>query len=198
LSFQARSIAATRGGGGASRSAFRRARARKMLGGAMRFRYFGGVAGPHGKTTTHEPRGELRWRRRPDPPSSSRAGRFCWLKSADSNARLGAGVTWVRRRPMKRRCIIHSTLQPMIRPSSPNIDKRPPRHQTAEFARLKQSVVDFLHNLPFSGLAVLCPTTKHVQSILERLGGPFLTMAQSATGGGHSCGHVVRDGLQST
>jgi len=56
-----------------------------------------------------------------------------------------------------------------------NIDNDHLSTHDGDFARLKQSFVDFLHNLPFYGLAVLCADDAHVQSILEAVGRPFVT-----------------------
>src|SRR5204863_291062 len=44
-----------------------------------------------------------------------------------------------------------------------------------DFGLLKQSFVDFLHNLPFYGLAVLCADDEHLRSILQEVGRPILS-----------------------
>ena len=51
-----------------------------------------------------------------------------------------------------------------------NIDNDHLATHDGDFARLKQSFVDFLHNLPFYGLAVLCADDEQVRSILEAVG----------------------------
>jgi UDP-N-acetylmuramate--alanine ligase len=56
-----------------------------------------------------------------------------------------------------------------------NIDKDHLGTHGGDFAKLQQSFVQFLHNLPFYGLAVLCGDDEHVQSVLPRVGRPFLT-----------------------
>ncbi len=48
-----------------------------------------------------------------------------------------------------------------------NIDNDHLATHGGDFERLKQSFVDFLHNLPFYGLAVLCLDDEHVRSILR-------------------------------
>ena len=56
-----------------------------------------------------------------------------------------------------------------------NIDNDHLATHEGDFSRLKQSFIDFLHNLPFYGLAVLCTDDEHVQSILESVARPYHT-----------------------
>ena len=140
----------------------------EMLGELMRFRYSIAVAGTHGKTTTTSlvasalAEGGL-------DPTFVIGGR---LKSADSNARLGAGRYLVAEADESDASFMH--LQPMIAIVT-NIDNDHLATHEGDFARLKQSFIDFLHNLPFYGLAVLCADDMHVRSILEAVGRPFVT-----------------------
>jgi hypothetical protein len=55
-------------------------------------------------------------------------------------------------------------LQPMIAIVT-NIDNDHLATHDGDFSRLKQSFIEFLHNLPFYGLAVLCADDEHVRSI---------------------------------
>ena len=89
------------------------------------------------------------------------------LKSADTNARLGAGRYLVAEADESDASFMH--LQPMIAIVT-NIDNDHLATHEGDFARLKQSFIDFLHNLPFYGLAVLCADDEHVHSILEAVG----------------------------
>jgi UDP-N-acetylmuramate--alanine ligase len=161
----------------------------EMLGELMRFRYSVAVAGTHGKTTTTSlvasalAEGGL-------DPTFVIGGR---LKSADSNARLGAGRYLVAEADESDASFMH--LQPMIAIVT-NIDNDHLATHDGDFSRLKQSFVDFLHNLPFYGLAVLCTDDEHVQSILESVGRPFLTYG-FGDGADIRAVNVVRDGLQS-
>ena len=82
------------------------------------------------------------------------------LKSADSNAKLGAGRYLVAEADESDASFMH--LQPMIAIVT-NIDNDHLATHEGDFARLKQSFVDFLHNLPFYGLAVLCADDAHVR-----------------------------------
>jgi UDP-N-acetylmuramate--alanine ligase len=77
-----------------------------------------------------------------------------------------------------------------------NIDNDHLATHDGDFSRLKQSFVDFLHNLPFYGLAVLCADDEYVQSILEAVGRPVVTYG-FGEGVDIRAVNVVRDGLQS-
>ena len=161
----------------------------EMLGELMRFRYSIAVAGTHGKTTTTSLVASVLAEAGLDPTFVI-GGR---LKSADSNARLGAGRYLVAVADESDASFLH--LQPMIAIVT-NIDNDHLGTHDGDFARLKQSFVDFLHNLPFYGLAVLCGDDVHVQSILETVGRPFVTYG-FGEGADVRAVDVLRLGLQS-
>ena len=161
----------------------------EMLGELMRFRYSIAVAGTHGKTTTTSLVASVLAEAGLDPTFVI-GGR---LKSADSNARLGAGRYLVAEADESDASFLH--LQPMIAIVT-NIDNDHLGTHDGDFARLKQSFVDFLHNLPFYGLAVLCGDDVHVQSILETVGRPFVTYG-FGEGADVRAVDVLRLGLQS-
>ncbi|HJS21274.1 MAG TPA: UDP-N-acetylmuramate--L-alanine ligase [Steroidobacteraceae bacterium] len=140
----------------------------EMLGELMRFRYAIAVAGTHGKTTTTSLVASILAEGGEDPTFVI-GGR---LKSAGSNARLGAGRYLVAEADESDASFVH--LQPMIAIVT-NIDNDHLVTHEGDFARLKQSFVDFLHNLPFYGLAVLCIDDEHVRDILPRVGRPVIT-----------------------
>ena len=140
----------------------------EMLGELMRFRYSIAVAGTHGKTTTTSLVASILAEGGEDPTFVI-GGR---LKSADSNARLGAGHYLVAEADESDASFTH--LQPLIAIVT-NIDNDHLATHEGDFERLKQSFVDFLHNLPFYGLAIVCSDDDHVRSILERIGRPFVT-----------------------
>jgi UDP-N-acetylmuramate--alanine ligase len=142
----------------------------EMLGELMRFRYSIAVAGTHGKTTTTSLVASILAEGGEDPTFVI-GGR---LKSADSNARLGAGRYLVAEADESDASFTH--LQPMISIVT-NIDNDHLVTHDGDFERLKQSFVEFLHNLPFYGLAVLCLDDEHVRSILSRVGRPVVTYA---------------------
>ncbi|HEX4152949.1 MAG TPA: UDP-N-acetylmuramate--L-alanine ligase [Steroidobacteraceae bacterium] len=161
----------------------------EMLGELMRFRYSVAVAGTHGKTTTTSlvasalAEGGL-------DPTFVIGGR---LKSADSNARLGAGRYLVAEADESDASFMH--LQPMIAIVT-NIDNDHLATHEGDFTRLKQSFVEFLHNLPFYGLAVLCADDEQVRSILNDVARPVVTYGFGA-GADIRAVEVARAGLQS-
>src|ERR1700724_867072 len=140
----------------------------EMLGELMRFRYSIAVAGTHGKTTTTSLVASILAEGGEDPTFVI-GGR---LKSAGTNARLGAGRYLVAEADESDSSFMH--LQPLIAIVT-NIDNDHLATHGGDFGLLKQSFVDFLHNLPFYGLAVLCADDEYVKSILESVGRPYLT-----------------------
>jgi UDP-N-acetylmuramate--alanine ligase len=140
----------------------------EMLGELMRFRQSIAVAGTHGKTTTTSLVASILAEGGEDPTFVI-GGR---LKSADSNARLGAGRYLVAEADESDASFLH--LQPMIAIVT-NIDNDHLGTHGGDFAKLCDSFVSFLHNLPFHGLAVLCQDDEQVQGIMARVGRPILS-----------------------
>ena len=140
----------------------------EMLGELMRFRYSVAVAGTHGKTTTTSLVASVLAEGGLDPTFVI-GGR---LKSADSNARLGAGRYLVAEADESDASFMH--LQPMIAIVT-NIDNDHLGTHEGDFSRLRHSFVDFLHNLPFYGLAVLCIDDDQVRGILNSVARPIIT-----------------------
>jgi len=140
----------------------------EMLGELMRFRQSIAVAGTHGKTTTTSLVASVLAEGGLDPTFVI-GGR---LKSVGSNARLGAGRFLVAEADESDASFLH--LQPMIAIVT-NIDNDHLGTHGGDFARLCDSFVSFLHNLPFYGLAVLCQDDEHLRGILPRVGRPVVT-----------------------
>jgi UDP-N-acetylmuramate--alanine ligase len=138
----------------------------EMLGELMRFRYSIAVAGTHGKTTTTSLIASILSEGGEDPTYVI-GGR---LKSVDSNARLGAGRYLVAEADESDASFTH--LQPLMAIVT-NIDNDHLATHGGDFGLLKQSFLDFLHNLPFYGLAVLCADDEHVRSIVAEVGRPI-------------------------
>ena len=161
----------------------------EMLGELMRFRYSIAVAGTHGKTTTTSLVASVLAEGGLDPTFVI-GGR---LKSADSNAKLGAGRYLVAEADESDASFMH--LQPMIAIVT-NIDNDHLATHEGDFSRLKQSFIDFLHNLPFYGLAVLCNDDEQVRGILEAVARPILSYGFAPEADIRAL-NVVRDGLQS-
>ena len=160
----------------------------EMLGELMRFRSAIAVAGTHGKTTTTSLVASVLAEGGEDPTFVI-GGR---LKSAGTNARLGAGRYLVAEADESDASFLH--LQPLIAVVT-NIDNDHLGTHEGDFNRLRQSFVDFLHNLPFYGLAVLCADDAEVRGILARVGRPVTTYGIEE-GADVRAVNVVRKGLQ--
>jgi UDP-N-acetylmuramate--alanine ligase len=160
----------------------------EMLGELMRFRYSIAVAGTHGKTTTTSLVASILAEGGTDPTFVI-GGR---LRSAASNARLGAGRYLVAEADESDDSFIH--LQPLIAVVT-NIDNDHLATHEGSFERLKHSFVEFLHNLPFYGLAIVCLDDEHARSLLPLLGRPVMTYG-FATEADVRAVNVRRNGLQ--
>src|SRR5690625_6818022 len=64
-----------------------------------------------------------------------------------------------------------------------------------DFSRLKRTFIDFLHNLPFYGLAVLCHDDPVVAEIIDDIGRPTLTYGLSE-GADYRGGNVRKNKTQ--
>lgn len=160
----------------------------EMLAELMRFRIGVAVAGTHGKTTTTSLVASILAEGGEDPTFVI-GGR---LKSAGANAKLGAGRYLVAEADESDASFLH--LQPMISIVT-NIDNDHLSTHDGDFGRLKQSFVDFLHNLPFYGLAVLCLDDAELRSILPRISRPVVTYGL-AEGADVRAVNIRREGLQ--
>ena len=140
----------------------------EMLGELMRFRYSIAVAGTHGKTTTTSMVASLLAEGRLDPTFVI-GGR---LKSAGTNARLGTGKYLVAEADESDASFLH--LQAMIAIVT-NVDADHLGTHDGDFTRYKQSFIDFLHNLPFYGLAVMCVDDAETAALIDRVGRPVVT-----------------------
>jgi UDP-N-acetylmuramate--alanine ligase len=140
----------------------------EMLGELMRFRYSIAVAGTHGKTTTTSLVASVLAEGGADPTFVI-GGR---LKSAASNAKLGAGQYLVAEADESDASFTH--LQPMLAIVT-NVDADHLGTHGGDFERLKTSFVEFLHNLPFYGLAVICNDDANARSLIPRISRPYLT-----------------------
>lgn len=91
-------------------------------------------------------------------------------------------------------CFLFLFLQPMVAVVT-NIDADHLPTYGGDFERLRETFIEFLHHLPFYGLAVLCADDPQVRSILPRLSRPVLTY-----GTGDDCDaratDIVQEGLR--
>ncbi len=135
----------------------------EMLAELMRFRYSIAVAGTHGKTTTTSLVASVLGEGGLDPTFVI-GGR---LKSADANARLGQGEYLVAEADESDASFVH--LKPMLAVVT-NIDADHMSTYDGDIEKLRSGFVEFLHNLPFYGLAVVCIDDPGVGEILGRIG----------------------------
>ena len=89
------------------------------------------------------------------------------LASANANAKLGEGNYLVAEADESDASFLH--LQPVIAVVT-NIDAEHLESYEGELGRLKQGFTDFLLNLPFYGLAVLCCDDPNTREIIPDLG----------------------------
>ena len=140
----------------------------EMLAELMRFRYSIAVAGTHGKTTTTSLVASVLAEGGLDPTFVI-GGR---LKSADANARLGQGEYLVAEADESDASFVH--LKPMLAIVT-NIDADHMATYDGDMDRLRTGFIEFLHNLPFYGLAVLCLDDPGVVDILPQVGRSIIT-----------------------
>ncbi len=145
----------------------------EMLGELMRLQRGIAIAGTHGKTTTTSlvasclAEGGL-------DPTFVIGGR---LNSAGTNARLGRGQYLVAEADESDASFLH--LAPFMAVVT-NIDADHMGTYGGDFNRLKQAFVDFLQQLPFYGLALLCLDDPAVREIIPRVHRPVLTYGTSS------------------
>jgi UDP-N-acetylmuramate--alanine ligase len=140
----------------------------EMLAELMRFRYGIGVAGTHGKTTTTSLTASLLAEGGLDPTFVI-GGQ---LNSAATNAQLGAGHYLVAEADESDASFLY--LQPSMAVVT-NIDADHLSTYEGDFERLRQTFIEFLHHLPFYGLAVLCLDDPEVAHVLEEVTRPVIT-----------------------
>jgi UDP-N-acetylmuramate--alanine ligase len=134
----------------------------EMLAELMRFRYGIAVAGTHGKTTTTSLVASVLAEGGLDPTFVI-GGR---LNSAASHARLGTGRYLVAEADESDASFMH--LQPMLAVVT-NVDADHMATYGGDMERLRQAFIDFLHNLPFYGLAVICLDDEGAAGLIEEV-----------------------------
>ena len=144
----------------------------EMLAELMRFRYSIAVAGTHGKTTTTSLVASVMAEGGLDPTFVI-GGR---LKSADTNARLGQGDYLVAEADESDASFVH--LKPMLAIVT-NIDADHMATYDGDVEKLKRGFIEFLHNLPFYGLAILCADDPGIEDIVGQVGRTIVTYGVS-------------------
>lgn len=140
----------------------------EMLGELMRYRHGIAIAGTHGKTTTTSLIASILGEDGRDPTFVIGG----LLNSAGTNARLGDSRYFVAEADESDASFLH--LQPMAAVVT-NIDADHMDTYGGSFEKLKQTFVDFLHNLPFYGLAVVCGDDPVVRDVMPAIGRPTIT-----------------------
>ena len=143
-----------------------------MLAELMRLKQGIAIAGTHGKTTTTSLVASILAEAGLDPTFVI-GGR---LNSAGSHARLGEGEFIVVEADESDASFLH--LQPVLAVIT-NIDADHMETYGHSMEKLKQAFVDFIHHLPFYGMAVLCQDDENIQSILPFISKPITTYGVS-------------------
>ncbi|HHJ34856.1 MAG TPA: UDP-N-acetylmuramate--L-alanine ligase [Gammaproteobacteria bacterium] len=139
----------------------------EMLAELMRFSHGIAVAGTHGKTTTTSLVTCILEEAGLDPTYVI-GGK---LNSSATHARLGTGKYLVAEADESDASFLY--LQPMIAIVT-NVDADHLPTYGGDFSRLKRTFVEFLHHLPFYGLAVVCVDDAEMRSLLPDISRPVL------------------------
>lgn len=139
-----------------------------MLAELMRFRQGIAVAGTHGKTTTTSLIASILAEADMDPTYVI-GGR---LESANANAKLGTGEYIVVEADESDASFLH--LSPVLAVVT-NIDQDHMDTYEHSFEKLKSAFVEFLQQLPFWGMAVVCVDDANIRAILPQVTKPVMT-----------------------
>lgn len=161
----------------------------EMLAEIMRYRHGIAVAGTHGKTTTTSLIASVLGEAGLDPTFVI-GGK---LNSAGSNAKLGGSRYLVAEADESDASFLHLT--PTISVVT-NIEADHMDTYGGDVEKLKQTFVDFLHNLPFYGLAVMCVDDAYVQEIIPRIARAIITYGISNPEADYRAENIVTDGLR--
>jgi UDP-N-acetylmuramate--alanine ligase len=140
----------------------------EMLAELMRFRFGIAVAGTHGKTTTTSLTASILAEGGLDPTFVIGG----LLNSAGSHARLGEGKYLVAEADESDASFLN--LSPMMAVVT-NIDADHMATYEGDFERLRLAFMEFLHRLPFYGLAVLCVDDPVLRALIAEVSKPVMT-----------------------
>lgn len=135
----------------------------EMLAELMRFRHGIAVAGTHGKTTTTAMVTSIYAEAGLDPTFVNGG----LVKAAGTHARLGSSRFLIAEADESDASFLH--LQPMVAIVT-NIEADHMDTYQGDFEILKQTFINFLHNLPFYGRAVMCIDDPVIRELLPRVG----------------------------
>ena len=140
----------------------------QMLAELMRFRYGIAVAGTHGKTTTTSLIATIFSQANLDPTFVIGG----LLNSAGTNAKLGESKYLIAEADESDASFLH--LQPTVSVVT-NIEADHLEAYDGDFSKMKSAYVEFLHNLPFYGLAVLCGDDNVIQELIPSIERKYIT-----------------------
>jgi UDP-N-acetylmuramate--alanine ligase len=140
----------------------------EMLAELMRYRHGVAIAGTHGKTTTTSLIASVYGQAGRDPTFVIGG----LLNSAGTNARLGTSRYLIAEADESDASFLH--LQPMVSVIT-NIEADHMDTYGGDFEKLKTTFIDFLHNLPFYGVAVMCIDDEVIREIMPRIGRQVVT-----------------------
>lgn len=144
----------------------------EMLAELMRYRHGIAIAGTHGKTTTTSLVSSIYAEADRDPTFVIGG----LLNSAGTNARLGSSRYLIAEADESDASFLH--LQPMVSIVT-NIEADHMDTYGGDFNKLKATFIEFLHNLPFYGLAVLCIDDPVIRGLLPDVGRATITYGYS-------------------
>ena len=140
----------------------------EMLAELMRYRHGIAVAGTHGKTTTTSLITSI-FAEDGREPTFIVGGR---VNSVGTNAKLGGSRYLIAEADESDASFLH--LQPVVSVVT-NIEADHMETYGFDFDQLKSTYIQFLHNLPFYGLAVVCIDDPVIQEIMVNIGRPILS-----------------------
>lgn len=140
----------------------------EMLAELMRYRHGIAVAGTHGKTTTTSLIAAIFGEAELDPTFVIGG----LVNSVGSNAQLGRGRYLIAEADESDASFLH--LQPMVAVVT-NIEADHMDTYGGDFAVLRRTFIEFLHNLPFYGIAVLCIDDPVVRELLPDVSRQVIT-----------------------
>lgn len=140
----------------------------QMLAELMRFRYGITVAGTHGKTTTTAMCATVFTAAGVDPTFVNGG----IVKTSGSNAYLGKGEYLIAEADESDASFLH--LQPLVSIIL-NIEKDHMETYGGDFAKMKETYINFLHNIPFYGVAVVCYDSPEVRELIPEIGRKTIT-----------------------
>ena len=162
----------------------------QMLAELMRYRHGIAVAGTHGKTTTTSLLASVLGFSGMDPTFVI-GGR---LNSAGTNAKLGGSRYLVAEADESDASFLH--LQPMVSIVT-NIDADHMSTYGGDFNQLKKTFIEFLHNLPFYGVAIVCIDCPVIRELLPEIKRQVITYGFS-TDADYRAVNVRQEGMNTT